>query len=82
VKYDDTDLEELDVTVRSPGFRLIRECLARVREAKVRELIAPATPEKTAELRGAIAALDTTLRVGEDLRKDIAAKLRKAAKVD
>ena len=74
---DAGDLEDLEVTLRSPGYRLIRECLERARAAKIKELILPANAEKSAELRGTITALDTALRLGEDLRKDIAAAVRK-----
>lgn len=78
MKYDNADLEALDQTLRSPGYRLILECLDRVRHARIRELCAPSTGDKTAELRGNIAALEMVSTIGKQLRKDIATNLRQA----
>jgi hypothetical protein len=72
---DAGDLEELQDTVRSPGYSQIRTHLARLVEAKLRELVKPSDAEATARLRGEIAGLQIALEVPTELQRDMKAAL-------
>jgi hypothetical protein len=72
------DLEELDATLHSRGYALIRDHLECAVQDKIRELIQPSSPEKTAELRGAIAGIQSALGIPALLRRDLQAAAKKA----
>ncbi len=77
---DSGDLEDLQDTLRSPGYRQIRDHLARVVEAKVRELVQPCDPDHTAWLRGEIVGLQTALEAPSELQRQMKASLGREKK--
>ncbi len=72
---DSGDLEDLQDTLRSPGYRQIRDHLGRVKEDSVRELIKPSDSENTAWVRGLIAGLQMALDAPTELQRQIKATL-------
>ena len=74
-KPDSDDLEDLQDTLRSPGYGRIREHLGRVIEAKIRELVQPSDGETTARLRGEIAGLQVALEAPTQLQRQMKATL-------
>jgi hypothetical protein len=76
--YSHDDLDELEMTLQSPGYRLIRERLALVIAAKLRELVRPLAMDKTAQLRGEIDGLEGAIATAHLLRREIREKLKKA----
>jgi len=79
-KPDPGDLEEIQDTLRSPGYGRIRDHLGRVIEAKVRELVKPLDSEATARLRGEIAGLQVALEAPGELQRQIKAGLERQLK--
>lgn len=68
-----TESADLDDCVRSAGYGLIQQRLAKLRQQYIDQLIA-AKPEEVNRIQGQIAALGTTLEVPEILRREYAAK--------
>lgn len=68
---DAIDIEQLDDAVRSAGYALIAERYARMIEAKVREIVQPLDPIKTAEVRGYLQGVQACQRVPHDLKKEV-----------
>jgi hypothetical protein len=77
-KPDAGDLEELQDTLRSPGYGRIREHLGRMIEDKVRELVKPSDAETTARLRGEITGIKAAIEAPTELQRQIKAALPKA----
>ena len=66
-RLDHMDVEMIRDTLQTAGWQLIRERLEKEHGRKVRDLVRPQTEVETATLRGAIAALETALKVPEIL---------------
>lgn len=62
-KLSSSDGSEIRIIVASPGWQFIRERLEKTRDAKIEELLKPADPVQTAQLRGEIAGLKIALSV-------------------
>jgi hypothetical protein len=77
-KLDAGDLEDLQDTLRSPGYGQIREHLERVIAATMRELVKPSAAERTAQLRGQIEGLQVALDVPGELLRQIKAEIARA----
>lgn len=65
------ELEQMDDLVHSAGFRVFQKRMITARETKLRELVQPSSPEKTAEIRGGIAMLEMCLRLPGQIRSEL-----------
>lgn len=66
-KLDGIDAEQIQDTLESPGWQLIRQRIERTLVGKIGELEKPSDEVTTAQLRGQIAGLRTALNVPDIL---------------
>jgi len=71
---DAIDSEHLVQVMQSRGYAFISQRMSEMRDQKLRELVQPSGPERTAELRGWIQAIETCLRVPEILKAEFKEK--------
>lgn len=79
MKYDSGDLDALDLLIASHGYHLLAARLERMKAQYVVQLIQPSSPEETAKLRGAIAAVDVMIELPKTLKREIRKNMTEAA---
>lgn len=66
-KLDSVDAELIRETLETSGWQLIKRGLENMRDVKMRDLVRQHTETETAQLRGAIDAIERALGIPETL---------------
>ena len=78
--FDSIDREQLDDTVRSAGYALIRERIQAMWASKMRELLGPLDLAATAEVRGFLKGIEAVQRVPAILRAEMKRKTKRVSR--
>ena len=70
-QLDALDSELIQETLGSLGWQLIKQGLENMRNAKIRDLVRPCSEMETAQLRGAIEAIESAINLPSTLMKQI-----------
>lgn len=79
MKYDSADLDAMDLLVASRGYQLLAMRLELMKGQYLVQLIQPSSPEETAKLRGAIAAVEVMIELPKTLKREIRKNMTEAA---